>query len=610
MNPILRQVLNTLRSKYIQVLLLGCMIGLFPALVWAQQTNLDWKMHDVGKIRQVNTNMGAIWKAQTNYPGLIYSEFPPGSGEEHVGEGGFWIGAITEEQDTLVSVSDSWNSPFEFYPTAEPYDTIWVANKNDTLDIPYWPNYIGQSDQDFVSRYNDYGPASQQVNAHNPLYLDVIETSYAYSSAPLDEMIIYTIRVIPQKHDLNKAYIAYFLDGNVGYRGQGWGFALDDYSVYKEDRHLGIAMDNPGGEDGTAISPIGVQLFPPENIPEDQLKWTFNWYPGQGLGGPPSRDPERYSQMAEGVIMRDQENPIGSQFMVSFGPVNVAQGDTLTFRVAQLQGEGEEGLMRNSDLAQFLIKNNFKVPSPPPTPSYTVTTKNREVSINWEPEPGRYNPETYVDSNRVTNIGKPFEGYRIYKSTQSSTGPWTLLAEYDVGSDNYGNNTGLKYEYKDTGLLNNIEYFYTVTAFSKPDSVLNWPSLESSVNSNARTVVPGTEPPKEVGEVAVVPNPYRGDINYNETNPAWEKPPESRERWLEQDRRIQFINLPQKCTIKIFTVSGTLVQTLNHNSVDRGYEDWNLTSSVGQAISSGIYLFTVENKDGGEVQVGKFVVIK
>ena len=41
-----------------------------------------------------------------------------------------------------------------------------------------------------------------------------------------------------------------------------------------------------------------------------------------------------------------------------------------------------------------------------------------------------------------------------------------------------------------------------------------------------------------------------------------------------------------------------------------GYEDWNLTSSIGQAISSGIYLFTVEDVANGKVQVGKFVIIK
>ncbi len=79
---------------------------------------------------------------------------------------------------------------------------------------------------------------------------------------------------------------------------------------------------------------------------------------------------------------------------------------------------------------------------------------------------------------------------------------------------------------------------------------------------------------------------------------------------MEQDRRIQFVNLPEQCEIKIYTLAGDLVNTIRHENPSRGYEDWNLTSSVGQAISSGIYLFTVEDMKNGQVQVGKFVIIK
>jgi hypothetical protein len=198
----------------------------------------------------------------------------------------------------------------------------------------------------------------------------------------------------------------------------------------------------------------------------------------------------------------------------------------------------------------------------------------------------------------------------VYKSTVSAQGPWTLLAEYDLPDNEYGNNTGLKWEYVDVGLLNNFEYYYSVTAFSKPDSATDFPSQESSISANAVKVIPGTAPPKTVGKVAVVPNPYRGDVAYHEYNPQWEKPTGSRKFWMEQDRRIQFINLPAHCEIKIYTLAGDLVATLQHNDPQFGFEDWNLTSSVGQAVSSGIYLYTVEDLNTGEVQVGKFVIIK
>jgi hypothetical protein len=52
------------------------------------------------------------------------------------------------------------------------------------------------------------------------------------------------------------------------------------------------------------------------------------------------------------------------------------------------------------------------------------------------------------------------------------------------------------------------------------------------------------------------------------------------------------------------------VNTIVHNDPNRGFEDWNLTSFVGQSISSGIYLFTVQDLNNEQVQVGKFVIIK
>ena len=159
-------------------------------------------------------------------------------------------------------------------------------------------------------------------------------------------------------------------------------------------------------------------------------------------------------------------------------------------------------------------------------------------------------------------------------------------------------------------MVNNLDYFYTVTSFSKPDTVSFFPSQESSKSGNARSIAPGTAAPETVGEVAVVPNPYRADVSYSAYNPAWETPGQGRQRWVEQDRRIQFINIPNPCDIKIYTLSGDLVQSIHHNDSERGFADWNLTSSVGQTVASGIFLFSVEDTKNGNVQVGKFVIIK
>jgi hypothetical protein len=99
----------------------------------------------------------------------------------------------------------------------------------------------------------------------------------------------------------------------------------------------------------------------------------------------------------------------------------------------------------------------------------------------------------------------------------------------------------------------------------------------------------------------VVPNPYLAAA-------SWE--PRSTFRTGRGERRIYFTNLPQKCTIRIYTLSGYLVNTLEHeSSIEVGQEAWNLLSKDGQDIAYGVYVFHVDAPGIGE-KVGKFAIIK
>jgi len=609
--------------KFVNLIGLIILAGywIVPGILYAQYVTQDWKLHNVGAVIQIVTNRGKFNKAGTDYPGLINTEYPINSFTEHLGDSGWYIGGISEGGDTLVSVTNSFGSPDEFPGySAAPGDTVWEVYRGDTTDITvagitYLADYFAVSDQDFVSRYNDYNDASMQLTNHHPMYLDVVQTSYAWSSSPLDEIIVYNFFVTAKETNFHDVYIANFVDAMVGRRTQaGFVFAEDDYVKYYDRFKMVGTFDWPGGQDNGLYTPIGMMLVPPDNPSSTPLRWTFAYSPSRSPVLPPDQDPARYVQMsAGGEPQRDMENPGRPHHILSAGPYDLNVGDTLSFRIVEILAEDEAALLQNAELAEWLIEQNFQVPSPPPAPPLTVETRTNEITLDWTPT-AEINPEEYQDANRADGTAKPFEGYRVYKSTQSEAGPWTLLAEYDLPDNTFGQNTGLSHQYMDTGLLDNVEYYYTVTSFSKPDTVSDFPSQESSLITNAQTVVPGTAPPEGVGDVAVVPNPYRGDIDYNSYNPPWEKPPRTREQWLEQDRRVQFINLPENCVINVYTLAGDRLTTIRHNDPNRGYEDWNLTSHVGQAISSGIYLFTVEDTGtgptAGEVQVGKFVVIK
>ena len=76
------------------------------------------------------------------------------------------------------------------------------------------------------------------------------------------------------------------------------------------------------------------------------------------------------------------------------------------------------------------------------------------------------------------------------------------------------------------------------------------------------------------------------------------------------ERRIDFVNLPIECTIRIFTVSGQLVKIIEHEGFrDNGRESWDLTTRDGLEVAYGVYFFHIEAHGIGQ-KLGKFAIIK
>lgn len=82
-----------------------------------------------------------------------------------------------------------------------------------------------------------------------------------------------------------------------------------------------------------------------------------------------------------------------------------------------------------------------------------------------------------------------------------------------------------------------------------------------------------------------VPNPYYAYSEY-ETDRL--------------DTKVRIINLPEKATIKIYTIDGTLVRTLVKNDAQTSYIDWDVKNNQGIPIASGMYLMHVNIPDIGE----------
>ncbi len=103
--------------------------------------------------------------------------------------------------------------------------------------------------------------------------------------------------------------------------------------------------------------------------------------------------------------------------------------------------------------------------------------------------------------------------------------------------------------------------------------------------------------------IRVVPNPYfvRAD---------WDR--------SKDYRKVQFVNLPSECTIRIYNIAGDLVRTLEHQPTSSGAEysgnlggteEWDLLTANNQLPASGIYIYYIST-ESGQQKIGKFALIR
>ena len=168
------------------------------------------------------------------------------------------------------------------------------------------------------------------------------------------------------------------------------------------------------------------------------------------------------------------------------------------------------------------------------------------------------------------------------------------------------------YEYVIDGLQLAEPVFLAVTTFDFGNPAAGLSSLESSPLSTMQEVWPinsakvvdstGTQP-------TVYPNPYRLADDYNAS--GWEDP---KRQGIdpERARKVTFANVPETCTVSIWTLDGDLVRKLEHAedplSSQATVVVWDLITRNTQAVKTGLYIYTIESRRGTDV--GKLVIVK
>ena len=105
----------------------------------------------------------------------------------------------------------------------------------------------------------------------------------------------------------------------------------------------------------------------------------------------------------------------------------------------------------------------------------------------------------------------------------------------------------------------------------------------------------------DMDKIKVVPNPYfaasafEGQNTFNSGRGP---------------REVQFRNLPSECTVRIYSISGELVRTIQHSSsLASGTGKWDLLTKDNLSAAYGMYVYHIDAPGIGE-KIGKLAIVK
>ena len=647
------------------------------------QDDINTKFTNVGNIQMTVTNYGTIGKGFCGtQPSCMY---PANSGIENLWLGGFWFGGIKNGTTYVTTGALDVSNPlktegFEF--TNGPGSTIF--ERSSLITSPFYdPKAI--SHQDFVCEFFDTITTGMQN--HSPVGIKVLLQTYTYNLNFANYFVILNYKVVNigyngDNSEIDSIYVGLWKDcvvRNVNVTqpcGAGTSFYSHGATGYVDSLRMEYTYDYDG-DPGFTDNYCGVKLLgaAPKSV-SDNVQSKFTIWQFKNTSDPiyfsPQDDPARYSKLkgflAPGVVIDTNRinflrlHPANRVTLISYGPFKKSDGtpfalrysqDTLNvvFAVICAKKNGTDParfdtdfqrqiLYKNAGWAQRSYDNGYKLPAPPDIPITRAEIEEKKVTIWWS-----NNAEYSVDP---ISGARDFEGYRVYRTNAGADltqnfnlqDALKLSGDFDSCCNAYGNNTGLRfikynditpktfpgdtnkywYRFEFLNQLNGFQYIYSVSAYDKGDPTQGVESLESSLLANVKRVVVGT-PPKDnsSAEIGVYPNPYYGSAYWDGAG--------SQKEVL---RKIYFFNLPSKCDITIWTLSGDLVQILHHDAstyngndiqwfktfsdgtqiLAGGEHAWDLISKDQQAIATGLYLFTVRDINSGEIKKGKFLIVK
>ncbi len=310
--------------------------------------------------------------------------------------------------------------------------------------------------------------------------------------------------------------------------------------------------------------------------------------------------------------------------LMSLGPWDLAPGDSFVVALAEIVDgvdyartvdpqSSKSSIAAGSSIffstvrkAQETYTNGLNHPDPPAAPAFsldffrdrpgfaaTVITWGTEAEMLPDPDDGTFD----------------LAGYRVYRSSYLPIGPWDLVGSVPRGDLGYYDPSSGRYSFVDSTGDIGTGYYYSITAYDTGKT--SWPvnpahvfqetnsnrvpPLESSIFANRtttpfKTTLPSTA---SLDDVLVVPNPFV--IGEGFSQPAL-------------GDEIQFVNIPNPATVRIYTVRGDLLKTIVVPDNFGGIVSWNQVTDYGQFVESGVFIFHIDSPFGKKV--GKFAIVR
>ena len=252
---------------------------------------------------------------------------------------------------------------------------------------------------------------------------------------------------------------------------------------------------------------------------------------------------------------------------------------------------GIDSVILSVKRAIYNFKSGYNVPvTPPPPTSYTVLGTGEGIELTWS------------DPNAEAMNG--FQGYRIMRKVSTLDTTYYQQVAAIPSSDK-----AATHKYTDANnILFGANYYYYIQAGVKIDENDQnaYPADRGKTIWSSRVwypqntpALPKRRPQNNLDSIWIAPNPY----NFNDPN--------LKGYGFTDDRGILFFNLPSTVTIRIFSESGNLIKTIEHDDpiTKSGSDQWLMINENRQPIASGIYIVVFQTPDGN-IAYQKLVVAR